>query len=803
MRRLFLPLLAAMLLSSVGMAQTPPYTDNFDSYTLNGFIAAQNGDWWTTWSNLPGSNEDGQVSNAYSNSPTQAILLDEVNAASDLILKLGDQVSGSYELKWMMYVENGKCGYFNIQKTMVPGTQWAYEAYLRTNGDGELYAGSQTAIPFSYPKATWFEVKNLIDLDADNIKLFVNGVLIHEWPFSYQASTPSGLKQLGAVNFYAGAVQNSGELPVYYIDDISYTPQMTVLLEDNMEAYALNGYLAVQNPTWYTTWSNAPGTGEDALIKDTYSHSTSKSALVDETGGATDLVLKLGDKDAGRYELGWWMYVENDKCGYYNIQKEETPGVEYGCEIYFRANGDGQLYTGSATPIAFTYPKATWFEIKHDIDITNDLVKLYLDGTLIHEWPLTNTSSATGGMKKLGGIDFFAGAAQSSGESPKYYFDDVHYYELSQPVYPSLTVNPDAINQTLALDQILTVPVSLINSGDGKLEYSTSILYNNKGLKSANSTTQSITLSSSGQALSPEDVTLSYVQGDITTSIGWTNGGTMYGAARFPGSMINQYVGMTISSIPCRVNGAHISSKIIIYGNGSSDVPGPVLYEQEFTADTSSWTLVTLNEPVSILGGGGDIWIAYAVEHEAGQFPIALDEGPANPNGDFYSSGGSWNHFAAGGYDKNICIQAILTGTPVTQWLSLSPASGIVNAGETGTLNATLNSTGLEYGVYEATIKMATNDPNNPSINIPVTLGLYTGIEEGSVNQVAVYPNPASNVLNVAASNIQEVRVMNLAGQVMLRTAASQINVTELPAGTYLIQVTTDNGTANMKFNKK
>ena len=172
MRRLFLPLLAAMLLSSVGMAQTPPYTDNFDSYTLNGFIAAQNGDWWTTWSNLPGSNEDGQVSNAYSNSPTQAILLDEVNAASDLILKLGDQVSGSYELKWMMYVENGKCGYFNIQKTMVPGTQWAYEAYLRTNGDGELYAGSQTAIPFSYPKATWFEVKNLMDFKTRKLTVF-------------------------------------------------------------------------------------------------------------------------------------------------------------------------------------------------------------------------------------------------------------------------------------------------------------------------------------------------------------------------------------------------------------------------------------------------------------------------------------------------------------------------------------------------------------------------------------------------------------------------------------------------------
>ena len=80
---------------------------------------------------------------------------------------------------------------------------YAIRSYY-ADGSGLLTAGD-VDYNFTYPKDTWFEVKHEIDLDIDNIKLTVNGNLVHEWPFSYQASSASGTKQLGGVDFFAGA----------------------------------------------------------------------------------------------------------------------------------------------------------------------------------------------------------------------------------------------------------------------------------------------------------------------------------------------------------------------------------------------------------------------------------------------------------------------------------------------------------------------------------------------------------------------------------------------------------------------
>jgi hypothetical protein len=147
MRKLLL-FVAVMLFSWAGYSQgSSLYYDDFEGYTVGSFIAVNNPTWWTTWSNLPGSGEDGQISDIYSSSPTKSVLIDLVPAASDLILKLGNKTSGAYELDFDMYVETNFAGYFNIQHFQSPGIEWAYEVYFDKNGTGRLFAGSTT--PYS------------------------------------------------------------------------------------------------------------------------------------------------------------------------------------------------------------------------------------------------------------------------------------------------------------------------------------------------------------------------------------------------------------------------------------------------------------------------------------------------------------------------------------------------------------------------------------------------------------------------------------------------------------------------------
>lgn len=83
----------------------------------------------------------------------------------------------------------------------------------------------------------------------------------------------------------------------------------------------------------------------------------------------------------------------------------------------------------------------------------------------------------------------------------------------------------------------------------------------------------------------------------------------------------------------------------------------------------------------------------------------------------------------------------------------------------------------------------------------------YTGIDEVSMeNTTMVYPNPAKDVINVtAASNINSIEVYSITGQLLIsengNDMQSQINVSELANGIYMMKISTEDGVINKKFN--
>jgi subtilisin family serine protease len=73
-------------------------------------------------------------------------------------------------------------------------------------------------------------------------------------------------------------------------------------------------------------------------------------------------------------------------------------------------------------------------------------------------------------------------------------------------------------------------------------------------------------------------------------------------------------------------------------------------------------------------------------------------------------------------------------------WISASPSSGTTTAGSTDQVSLLFNSSGLVDGPYSGNICIASNDPANPLVVVPVTMDVVT--------QFGVELSPASNALS-------------------------------------------------------
>lgn len=596
-----------------------------------------------------------------------------------------------------------------------------------------------------------------------------------------------------------------------------------VLYEDNLDGYPLDSYLHTVNPTWWTTWSGGVD-GEDVQIKNSFSHSAPMSGSVDVTGGATDAILKLGDRVSGVYELKWWMFVANTKCGYYNIQHMESPGIEWAFEIYFRTSGALELQVAGNT-INGTYPKATWFEVKHLINLDADSIYLYIDGTLISSWIFSDQASDPGGTKQLGGVDFYAGAKSGTTESPAYFIDDVYFAEIVEAQNPGISVDPPAVGAWVLGGSTGTQAITVADTGMADLTYEINIVYDVDATKSApvqsnsgntHSVKRTLSLTSadpnpvSGTPYPGTDATaqLHYDSDSIASAIGWnTVPVTVTVAARYVASMTLPYAGMHVTSVELYVNDLNTSGgnamKVKIYGMGNTYEPGALLYEQDFTpTGEASWQTVNLTTPVPV--NGGDLWVGYQFTQTTASIYIpGTDEGPADPNGDFTSTGVGWSHIAPT-LDYNWHIRANLTGDPIFQWLSAMPMSGTITPGSTNPVLLTFDATTLALGQYGATLKFLSNDPVNPVLDVPVTLDVAgVGIPEIGNLGVMIYPNPTKDRLNIVTNGaFNKVTITDFSGKIVFTGNSKTIDVSALSNGIYFVNVETAQGISNTKFVK-
>ena len=330
---------------------------------------------------------------------------------------------------------------------------------------------------------------------------------------------------------------------------------------------------------------------------------------------------------------------------------------------------------------------------------------------------------------------------------------------------------------------------------------------------------------------------LAWDDGVMTGGIGLTGGGVFSVASHWDPDMLTAYDGMAITKI-----------RFVPYANALNTVinikvweginAGTLLIDQALTSYIAGeWNEVELAYPVYI-DVTKELWFGYTCDSPDGENPAGHDAGPAVAGyGDMITLDGStWDPISSFGaqFDLNWNLQGWVT-VPTD---ASAPVLPLVDATEYSTpeadfsqevgqvvpapvystrelqgyniykdgdfLDFTADTFYVDYIPYSTggfpfdlsyDITAVYEDCESAPENAMVTI---TGIEDIlAENNIAVYPNPAREVLNIRSTeNITHITMMNNVGQVVLNKKvtddnALELNVAAFEPGLYMIKIET------------
>ena len=152
---------------------------------------------------------------------------------------------------------------------------------------------------------------------------------------------------------------------------------------DDFESYTVGDLMAASNSSW-TTWSNTPGSAEDAPISNAQAFSGANSLYLSSTaagGGPQDLVLPLGGHYTdGHIAIEMELFVEIGKGGYFNFQGLPTIGQDWSLNLFFLQTGELYATDNSGTVGIGSFTNGSWFNLSFDIDLTSNTWEILVDG---------------------------------------------------------------------------------------------------------------------------------------------------------------------------------------------------------------------------------------------------------------------------------------------------------------------------------------------------------------------------------------------------------------------------------------
>jgi hypothetical protein len=125
---------------------------------------------------------------------------------------------------------------------------------------------------------------------------------------------------------------------------------------------------------------------------------------------------------------------------------------------------------------------------------------------------------------------------------------------------------------------------------------------------------------------------------------------------------------------------------------------------------------------------------------------------------------------------------------------------------------------GVAAGQYRMRVKLnagpLTNDPCDEegvfgeTEDYTLDVGIMAVSQAGAKDMLTVYPNPVVDIANiVSGAKVRSVKVYDISGKqvsnMKVNDAKTQVDMSRLTTGTYVLNIETDNGTQSVKVIKK
>jgi len=782
-------------------------TETYEDYNAGQQLALQANamgrDYWTTWSNAPGGAEDPMVSNASAHNGSNSMVIEGSN---DCVLLLGNKTTGKYSLNFYVNIPTGFYGYFNVLQDFAgANSAWGTQAYFDAGGVGTVDAGGAGAGTFTYSYDTWNFVEVVVDLDADWAEFYVNGADVVQWQWSLGTFGTPGLVQLSAANFYAWSENGT---PKAYFDDVDFKEVTSALLYEPFEAYTAGEKLVQQSVNmgldYWTTWSNSPGSAEDPFVSSEQAHAGANSMVCQ---GTNDAVILFGDKTTGKYSVNFYIYIPTGKVGYYNIlQSFNGANSVWGSEVYFNPNGTALITANGTAGIAsFSYAYDEWLYIENIIDLNSDQASIRVNGTEYYTWQWS-VGAQGGGINQLGAMDIYAATTNGT---PYFFLDDIELKEflaLAAPTNLVATVNDNDITLTWnapATDgflgfnvyrgtQIIAQQISALTFTDydllpGTYTYDVKAVYD-EGYSSG---------------AGPVDATIA---GGTAREMVVVEIGT--------GTWCQYCPGAAMGADELTENGQDVA--IVEYHSGDAYETNESGYRATTYYAITGFPTAFFDGTLSIVGGSTtqSMYASYLPLYETRAAKVSLFELSIEP---VYLGGTSFNLTVNANniypYPGNsLVLQVICTESHIpVSWYGMTEVNFVCrkmmpdHLGTAMDFNSQPNQSvtlPLDYGTWDvencqAVAFIQDNDTKEILQATRVDLGQYVGINNPQEADLSIFPNPATEMINISGSNnVSLVKIINNNGQVVFEQQSDaptlQVNTSVFAKGVYLIEIYTN-----------